>query len=117
VCNPSELRAQASSAHRQEEDPVVALQAHADYTLGPRMWVAFDATWYGGGEAPVNSGPPGIGQSNSRLGPTFAVPRAHALSLKVAYSTRASTRNGTYVDSVEVAWQIFWFDHSSDRRR
>jgi hypothetical protein len=29
----------------RSQDPVVALQGHASYTLRPRLWVAFDATW------------------------------------------------------------------------
>ena len=30
----------------RSQDPLIALQGHASYTIRPRLWLAVDATWY-----------------------------------------------------------------------
>jgi hypothetical protein len=100
----------------KRQDPLVALQAHASYTFKSRAWVAIDATWYGGGEATVDSNPPSTRQSNSRLGATFSVPLAARHSLKLAVSSGVSTRTGSDFDTVLVGWQHTWFDRPGGRR-
>jgi hypothetical protein len=32
----------------RRQDPLPSVQAHFSYTIRPRMWLAFDSTWYGG---------------------------------------------------------------------
>jgi hypothetical protein len=39
---------------RKRQDPVLALQGHVAYTLPNRRWLAFDATWFAGGETRVD---------------------------------------------------------------
>src|SRR5262245_58481710 len=58
----------------RRQDPLGSVQAHASYTFRSRAWVAFDATWYGGGEATVDDGPPSTSQSTTRLGATGSIP-------------------------------------------
>lgn len=90
------------------QDPVVALQGHATYTLRPRMWLAFDGTWYSGGSTSVDGVPKADLQRNSRLGMTFALPVLSNQTLKVAYNTGATTRIGGDFDTVSVSWQMSW---------
>jgi Putative MetA-pathway of phenol degradation len=97
-------------AATRRQDPIVAIQGHASYTIKPRAWAAFDATWYGGGKATVDDGPPSSRLSNTRVGLTLAWPLGRSQSLKVAYSTGATTRTGTDFSTVALAWQIMWMD-------
>jgi len=97
----------------RRQDPVTTFQLHAGRTFRSKAWVAFDATWYGGGSATSDNGPPSERLSNSRLGATLAIPITPAQSLKIGASTGASTRVGSDFDSVAVAWQMLWFDSAS----
>jgi len=94
----------------RRQDPIVAFQGHASYTIKPRAWAAVDATWYGGGKAAVDNGPETSGVGNTRLGATLAWPIGRRQSLKVAYSAGATTRAGTDFKTVAVAWQVVWMD-------
>jgi hypothetical protein len=94
----------------RRQDPILSLQAHASYTIRSRAWLALDATWYSGGEARVDDGPPSLRQSNARVGAALAWPIGRQHSVKVAYSTGASTRAGGDFNTVAVAWQFLWFD-------
>jgi hypothetical protein len=91
-----------------EQDPITALQGHASYTIRPRMWAAFDATWYSGGTTSVDGVNKANLQRNSRVGLSLSVPLAARQSLKVAYSTGATTRIGGDFDTIAVAWQMAW---------
>jgi len=92
------------------QDPVVGLQAHLAYTFRPGLWLAFDATGYRGGETTVDGVHKDDLQENTRAGLTLAVPVTRAQSIKVAWSTGATTRLGSDFDSVAVAWQMRWMD-------
>jgi len=98
-------------AHR-EQDPLFSIQGHASYTFQNRVWVAVDTTWFGGGEATVNGGPPSTRQSSTRIGGTVSIPLTQHQSLKLAASTGAATRTGTDFDTFVAAWQFTWFDPS-----
>jgi hypothetical protein len=90
------------------QDPVVALQGHASYTLRPRFWFAIDATWYSGGTTTVDGVAKGDLQRNSRLGATVSLPLTPRQSAKVAYSTGATTRVGADFNTIAVTWQFTW---------
>ena len=94
----------------RRQDPIVAFQGHASYTIKPRAWVAVDATWYSGGKATVDNGPESSGVRNARVGATLSWPIFRWQSVKVAYSTGATTRSGTDFKTVAVAWQLVWMD-------
>lgn len=87
---------------------VVALQAHASYTVRPRLWLALNSTWYSGGTTTVNGVEKGDLQRNSRLGATVSLPLARQQSLKVTASTGATTRIGADFRTIGVAWQLSW---------
>lgn len=88
--------------------PIAALQAHLSYTLRPRLWVAFDSTWYSGGSTQVDGGAPVPGVNNSRAGLTLSMPVGRRYSFKVAYASGVTVRTGTDFTTVAVAWQALW---------
>jgi len=93
---------------RLEQDPVTAVQGHASYAIRPRLWAAFDATWYSGGTTSVDGVSKANLQRNSRVGATLSLPLASRQSLKIAYSTGATTRIGGDFDTIAFAWQMMW---------
>jgi len=90
--------------------PLGALQVHLSYSLSPKAWAAFDATWYGGGQASVGGVPTGTSQSNSRIGATLAFPVGSRHGIKVAWSRGAIVRFGANFTTVSIGWQTAWFD-------
>ena len=93
---------------RRTQEPIVAIQGHASYTLRPRLWVAADGTWYSGGRTRVNGGDLSIRVNNSRLGATVSMPVGVRYSLKVAYNSGAYVRTGSDFNTLTVAWQALW---------
>jgi Putative MetA-pathway of phenol degradation len=93
---------------RRTQDPVLSLQGHASYTVRPRLWVAFDATWYRGGSARVDDGDRSEGMNNSRLGVTLSLPVGRRYSAKVAVGSGVVARTGTDFSTVAIAWQVLW---------
>jgi Putative MetA-pathway of phenol degradation len=93
---------------RREQDPVVALQGHVSYTVRPRLWAAFNATWYSGGATSVAGVERPDLQRNSRVGATLSFPLGASQSLKVSYSTGATTRVGGDFETIACAWQMVW---------
>jgi hypothetical protein len=96
--------------HRRAEDPIPATQAHVSYTVRPRLWLAFDATYYTGGAVTINGAPSTGSQRNVRVGVTASVPLARTQSLKFSYSNGAVTRVGGNFRSIGVAWQYAFID-------
>lgn len=94
----------------REQDPLYSGQAHVSYTFKTRAWVAFDATWYAGGESTVDDGPPSARQNTTRLGGTGSIPISPRQSIKIAASTGASSRTGSDFDTYLVGWQFGWID-------
>jgi hypothetical protein len=92
------------------QQPVFALQGHVSYTMKPRLWAAFDATWYSGGTTSVDGVDRGDLQRNSRVGATLSVPLMRQQSLKFAYNRGATTRVGADFTTVSVVWQLSWFN-------
>ena len=98
------------------QDPLFVFQAHASYNVTRRAWAAVDGTWYGGAAVRVDGGPPTSRQNNARLGATLSVPVGASQSIKLGFSTGASTRTGSDFTTVAIAWQYLWFDPSLTRR-
>jgi hypothetical protein len=90
---------------RKSQDPVGSLQGHASYALTRRSWLAFDATWFGGGQTRIDGVLSPDEQNNTRLGATLSIPIAAHQSLKVIYSTGTTTRRGSDFNTVTVQWQ------------
>src|SRR4030095_5283769 len=59
---------------RGEQDPVATLQLHASYTFHPRLWVAFDSTWYAGGRRTIDGVENDNRLENTRIGATLSPP-------------------------------------------
>jgi hypothetical protein len=91
------------------QDPLVSFQTHLSYNINPRTWVAFDATFYTGGQSSVNDTYKDDRQSNARLGATLALPVGKRSTLKIAYSRGAIVRVGADFSTVSVGWTSTWF--------
>jgi hypothetical protein len=96
--------------HTREQAPLASFQAHVSYTFKPRLWLALDGTWYGGGETTVDGVANADRQANTRLGLTLAVPVSKTHSLKFGYARGASTRVGSKLSTLTVGWQFVWFN-------
>jgi hypothetical protein len=94
----------------RRQDPLTSVQAHVSYTFRTRAWLAFNATWYGGGESTIDGGPESVRQNNTRLGGTFSWPLTARQSIKFSASTGASARTGSDFDTYLIGWQFAWFD-------
>jgi outer membrane putative beta-barrel porin/alpha-amylase len=93
----------------KRQDAVVALQGHASYSLPRRSWLAVNATWFAGGETRVDGVLNPDLQRNARLGATLSIPIAGQQSIKLAYSTGATTRRGSDFSTFNATWQLVMF--------
>ena len=91
------------------QDPMTAFQAHISYNVTPRLWAAFNYTYYIGGASTVNDVTSDDRQENSRVGGTFVFPVGKRNSVKIAYSTGAIIRFGANFSTVSIAWQSIYF--------
>lgn len=97
---------------RRTQDPLFAVQGHASYTFRPRLWAAFNATWYSGGAGHINGGPAVARLNNSRLGGTVSLPLGNRQSLKFSYSDGVSGRLGSSFRTFTLGYQVSWFDRA-----
>lgn len=91
------------------QDPLVAFQTHLSYNINPRAWVAFDATFYTGGQSSINDTYKDDRQSNARLGATLAMPVGKRSTFKIAYSRGAVIRVGADFSTISIGWTSTWF--------
>jgi Putative MetA-pathway of phenol degradation len=89
----------------RQEQPLLSLQWHVGYTFKPRLWVTGDATFYSGGRTVVNGQPAAERQESTRLGLTASLPVGRVNSVKLAWSTGATTRLGGDFDMFTLGWQ------------
>src|SRR5262245_18354669 len=75
--------------HRSQ-DPVATWQGHVSYALPRRSWIAFDGTWFAGGQTRVDRLANPDEQRNARLGVTLSVPVSQRQSLKFVYNEGAA---------------------------
>lgn len=94
----------------RSQAPLFTFQAHGGYTFRPGLWLALDATFYGGGRTSTNGVPGDTRQSNSRVGLTFSLPLARAHSIKFLAATGVSARVGSRFDTYAIAYQFLWLD-------
>lgn len=94
---------------RRSQDPIVAAQGHLSYTFPSRAWIALDGTWYRGGQTVIDGLAKADLLRNTRAGATFSLPVGRRQSVKLSYTTGASTRVGADFDTFGVAWQIVFF--------
>ena len=72
--------------------------------------MAFDATWFEGGQTSVGGVVNRDRESNSRAGLTLVTPVDRHNSIKLFASRGVSTRIGSSFDTFGVAWQYRWGD-------
>lgn len=94
----------------RKQDPIYSVQGHGSYTFKPRLWVAFDATWFSGGTAIINGERQANLQRNTRIGATLSLPLAQRQSVKVSVTKGATTRAGADFTTVSAIWQFSWFN-------
>lgn len=99
------------------QDPLVAFQSHLSYNINPRMWVAFNATYYVGGQSTVNESIKDDRLSNARLGATLALPVGKRNTLKIAYSKGAIIRVGADFSTLSIGWTSTWFGRPKVRKQ
>lgn len=93
----------------RRQDPVISLQGHVGHALPRRAWLAFDGTWFSGGQTETDGAVNPDRQSNLRLGGTLSLPITRRQSLKLVYSTGTTTRRGSDYNTFSVTWQKVWF--------
>lgn len=97
-------------ANVRSQAPLFTVQAHGGYTFRPGLWLALDATFYGGGRTSTNGVPGDTRVSNSRVGATFSVPVARGHTIKLLAATGVSARVGSRFDTYGIAYQFLWLD-------
>ena len=93
---------------RRAQRPLLSLQGDVIYTIRPRMWVSFNATYYRGGNTVVNGEENAYRQANSRIGATYSLPLNQHQSIKVAWAKGLTTRFGGSLNTIAIAWQYTW---------
>lgn len=92
----------------RSQNPIGYIQGHVVYSFKHGIWAAVDGTYYWGGSTTVNNVEGNDLQKNTRLGFTFALPVNIRHSLKLYFSTGASTRTGSDFDAIGFVWQYRW---------
>jgi len=91
----------------RKQDPLASFQGHVGYTFKPRLWLAWDFTYYIVGAYNVN-GTVTDRQSNSRAGITLSVPIAKQHSIKITAARGFFSRIGSDFNTIGIAYQYFW---------
>lgn len=91
------------------QQPMGAFQTHVSYNITPRFWVAFNATYYVGGQSSINDLYNDDRVANARIGITAVMPVGKSNSLKLSASTGAVVRVGQDFTTFSIGWQRSWF--------
>jgi hypothetical protein len=94
--------------HARAQDPIGATQVHISYSFRPGMWAAVDGIYYTGGRTTVDGALNDDLQQTVRVGLTFALPLAHAQSLKFQFARGAVTRVGGNFTTLAATYQFRW---------
>lgn len=92
----------------RKQDPLGSIQLHIVRILPRRMWLAFDGTFYTGGRTYVGDTIQATYQANTRFGGTLGIALKRRQALRIAYFHGATTRIGTDISSLSVAYQVLW---------
>ena len=92
------------------QSPIYAVQGHILYTFQSGIWVALDGIYFAGGRSARNGVKSDNEQANTRAGFTLALPIDRQNSLKLSASTGITTRTGSELSAVGIAWQYRWGD-------
>jgi hypothetical protein len=92
----------------RSQQPMGAFQAHLSYNVTPRLWVAYNTTYYTGGKSSIDGSYNNDRQSNTRVGVTAVMPVGKSNSIKLAASTGAVVRFGQDFTTFSIGWQHSW---------
>jgi hypothetical protein len=90
------------------QDPLGSIQAHVVRIMPRRTWLAFDGTFYTGGRSHVGNNINADYEGNTRFGATFGVAVSRRQALRFAYFDGTTTRIGSDISSISVAYQVIW---------
>lgn len=90
------------------QDPLGSVQVHIVRILPRRMWLALDGTFYTGGRTYVGNTIKADYQGNTRFGGTLGIALKRRQALRFAYFRGATTRIGTDISSISIAYQVLW---------
>ena len=90
--------------------PIYAVQGHVIYTFQSGIWMALDGHYFAGGRTTLNGVKSDNEQAITRAGLTVALPINRQNSLKLSASTGITTRTGSELTAVAIAWQYRWGD-------
>jgi len=93
----------------REQKPVGVIQGHVIYNFRPRLWLAFDGTFYSGGRTTIDGKQNRDLQRNGRIGATLSLPVGGRHSLKVGFNRGAFTNVGSKFSVFSIGYQFFWF--------
>jgi hypothetical protein len=93
---------------KRSQEPMGSFQVHISYNITPRLWVAFNSTYYVGGESSIDDMVKDDRQSNARIGITAVMPVGKSNSIKLAASTGAVVRVGQDFTTFSFGWQHSW---------
>jgi hypothetical protein len=88
--------------------PIYAVQGHAIRSFVSGIWVALDAVYFTGGRTTTNGVADDNVLRNSRMGLTIALPIDRKNSVKLSAISGTSTRTGSDIKAIGVAWQYRW---------
>jgi len=90
--------------------PIYAVQGHVIYTFQSGIWMALNGHYLTGGRTTLNGVKSDNEQAITRAGLTVALPINRQNSLKLSASTGITTRTGSELTAVGIAWQYRWGD-------
>jgi hypothetical protein len=90
--------------------PIYSVQGHVIYTFQSGIWMALDGLYFAGGRTALNGVKSDNEQAITRAGLTVALPIDRQNSLKLSASTGITTRTGSELTAVGIAWQYRWGD-------
>lgn len=92
------------------QSPIYAVQGHVIYTFQSGIWMSLDGHYFAGGRTALNGAKSDNEQAITRAGLTLALPIDRQNSLKLSASTGITTRTGSELTAVGIAWQYRWGD-------
>jgi len=92
----------------RDQEPMGTVQGHLSYNFRRQLWVAFDATFYVGGQTTISGFPKEDRQANTRVGGTLAFPVGRRHSVKLALARGAIVRYGANFTTFSFGWQSAW---------
>jgi hypothetical protein len=98
------------SGNTLAQAPIYAVQGHVIYTFQSGIWMALDGLYFAGGRTALNGVKSDNEQAITRAGLTVALPIDRQSSLKLSASTGITTRTGSELTAVGIAWQYRWGD-------